>query len=78
MEGIVAMSAKRAILKPKKVILDSKGKPSEVVMSIKDYNAMLAEIEELESIRAFDKAKKANDDVIPFEDAVKEIEDKRK
>ena len=51
------MSSKRIKIKPKKVIVDSKGNAKEVVMSIRDYRRMLKELEELESIRAYDRAK---------------------
>jgi PHD/YefM family antitoxin component YafN of YafNO toxin-antitoxin module len=72
------MTQKKVVVKPKKVIVDSKGNPKDIVMSIRDYRALLKDLEELESIRAYDKAKAVDDDVIPFEDAIKEIEDKRK
>lgn len=35
---------------------------------------MLDELEELDSIRAYDTAKQSNDEVIPFEQAIAEIE----
>lgn len=72
------MAAKNLKIKPKKVIVDSKGNPKEVVMSIKDYHKLLKELEELESIRAYDRAKSRDDEIIPFEKATGEIEDSRK
>ena len=71
------MDTKNLKIKPRKVIVDSKGNAKEVVMSIKDYRAMLRDLEELESIRAYDRVKSRNDEVIPFDDAVREIEDNR-
>jgi hypothetical protein len=43
-------------------------------LDIEDYRNLLAEIEELESIRAYDAAKASDDQVVPFEQAVAEIE----
>jgi len=72
------MVVKNLKIKPKRVIVDSKGNAKEVVMSIKDYRRLLRELEELESTRAYDRAKCQDDDVIPFDEAVGEIEDNRK
>lgn len=72
------MAVKNQKIKPKRVIVDAKGNAKEVVMSIKDYRRLLRELEELESIRAYDRAKCQDDDVIPFDEATNEIEDNRK
>jgi hypothetical protein len=45
---------------------------------MKTFELMLEDLEELDDIRAFDEAKASNDEVIPFDQAVKEIEQKRK
>ena len=58
-------------------IVDENGQRIGVVLEIADYRRLLAELEELESIRAFDAAKAAGDEAIPFEQAVAEIERKR-
>ena len=55
-------------------IVDEKGNRVGVVLDIEDYHKLLAELEELESIRAYDAAKASGDEVIPFEQAVAEIE----
>jgi len=55
-------------------IVDEKGNRVGVVLDIGDYHKLLAELEELESIRAYDTAKASDDEVIPFEQAVAEIE----
>ena len=39
--------------------------------------AQVEQIEELDSIRAYDAAKASGDEIIPFEEAVKEIEQNR-
>ena len=46
-----------AVINPK-YITDSKGKKISVVLPIKDFKAMLEELEELEDIKLYDKAKK--------------------
>jgi hypothetical protein len=57
-------------------IVDEKGNCVGVLLDIEDYNKLLAELEELESIRAYDAAKASGDEAIPFEQAIAEIEKK--
>ena len=57
-------------------VVDEKGNRVEVILTIEDYRRLLAELEELESIRAYDAAKASEDEAIPFEQAVAEIERK--
>jgi hypothetical protein len=57
-------------------IVDEEGNRIEVILSLEDYRKLLAELEELESIRAYDAAKASGDEVVPFEQAVAEIERK--
>jgi len=59
-------------------VVDGKGKKTGVILGIKDYQRILDELEELESIRAYDSAKASGDEVIPFEEAVRQIEHRRK
>ena len=54
-------------------IVDEKGTRFGVVLDIADYQRLLDELEELEAIRAFDAAKMAEDEVIPFEETIAEI-----
>lgn len=49
-----------------------------MILDIKDFRKTLNDLEELESIRAYDAAKKSKDEAIPFEQAVREIEAERK
>jgi len=58
-------------------IVDEQGNRIKVVLDIADYNRLLEELEELAAIRAYDAAKAAEDEVIPFEQAVAEIEQSR-
>ena len=55
-------------------IVDEKGNRIGVLLDIEDYHRLLAELEELESIRAYDAAKTSGDEAIPFEQAIAEIE----
>ena len=59
-------------------VVDEKGKRRGVLIGMKEYRRILAELEELESIRAYDAAKASKEEAIHFEQAVKEIERKRK
>lgn len=58
-------------------VVDETGKRVGVLLGIKDYQKLLEELEELESIRAYDAAKASGDEAIPFEEAVAEIEQDR-
>ncbi|MGB7913099.1 MAG: hypothetical protein WCF59_12835 [Desulfobaccales bacterium] len=58
-------------------VIDDKGKQIGVILDIAKYRKLLEEIEELESIRAYDAAKAAKDEAIPFEQAISEIEQTR-
>jgi PHD/YefM family antitoxin component YafN of YafNO toxin-antitoxin module len=59
-------------------VVDEKGKKTGVILDIKDYQRILDELEELESIRAYDSAKASGDEIVSFDEAVKEIEHRRK
>jgi hypothetical protein len=61
-----------------KYITDSTGKKISVVIPIKDFKAIMEELEELEDIKLYDEAKKSNEPSIPINDAFKMIEAKRK
>ncbi len=55
-------------------VIDEKGNRVAVLLNIEEYRKMLEELEELDSIRAYDSAKASGDEIIPFEEAAKEIE----
>ncbi|WP_449658049.1 hypothetical protein [Amazonocrinis nigriterrae] len=55
-------------------MVDDKGNRIKVILDIADYYQLL---EELESIRAYDAAKVAEDEAIPFKQAIAEIEQAR-
>ena len=58
-------------------LVNDQGRKEGVLIDIKLYEEILDELEELESIRAYDKAKASGDEMLPFEKAVKEIERER-
>jgi len=65
-------------VKPKRFVTDRRGKKVAVVLAIEDYKKLLAEIKELDAIRAYDAAKASGEEPIPFEKATQEIERSRK
>ena len=60
-----------------KYVIDEKGERVGVLLSIDEYQRLLVELEELESIRAYDAAKASKDEAIPFDQATSEIEQER-
>jgi hypothetical protein len=64
--------------KIKRFIKDSKGRKVSVVLPIEDFRKIQKELEELESIRAYDAAKASGDVAIPFQQAVSEKDRSRK
>ena len=61
-----------------KYIVDKKGERIGVLLSMEKYQTMLAELEELESIRVYDAAKTSGDEALPFDQAVRKIEQERR
>lgn len=59
-------------------LVDDEGKRVGVFLEYDAYQKLLADLEELESIRAFDAAKASHAKPIPFERAIREIERDRK
>ena len=58
-------------------LVNDQGRKEGVLLDIKLYEKILDDLEELESLRAYDKAKASGDEILPFEKAVKEIERER-
>lgn len=54
-------------------IIDEKAHKKAVVLPFVEWEKVLEDIEELEDIRAFDKAKAEKDEILPFDQAIKEI-----
>jgi len=55
-------------------VVDENGNRIGVLLDMTDYARLLGELEELEAIRAYDAAKASGDEVIPFDQAIEEIE----
>jgi PHD/YefM family antitoxin component YafN of YafNO toxin-antitoxin module len=58
-------------------VIDENRNRVAVRLAMEDYQKLLEELELLESIRAYDAAKASADEVIPFEQAISEIEHNR-
>ena len=56
-------------------VTDKKGRKIAVQISIKTYERLVADSEELEEIKEYRKAKARKSNPIPFEQAFKEIEE---
>lgn len=55
-------------------VVDDKDKRKAVVLPMEEWEKVIDELEELEDIRLYDAAKQESGAAIPFEDAVREIE----
>ena len=55
-------------------VVDKEGHKIGVFLNMKTYKKVLELLEELDDIRAYDKAKQSGDEAIPFDQAVREIE----
>ena len=53
------------------IITDKKGRKTGVILSIKDYEKLLNESEELAAVKAYDKAKAKKQTCIPLREAIK-------
>jgi hypothetical protein len=51
-----------------------KGEKISITLDVKQYEKLLEDLEELDSIRAYDAAKRSGETPIPFEQAIREIE----
>jgi hypothetical protein len=59
-------------------VVDENGNRVSVVLDVEEHQKLIQSLEELDSIPAYDRAKASGDQVIPFEQAVTEIETNRK
>ncbi len=58
-------------------IEDNQGKRIAVLMPIDQYNKMMEQLEEIDDVQAYDAAKAEEDEIIPFDQAINEIEKER-
>ena len=63
--------------RPTRYVTDAAGNRVAVILDLEQYEALTEAAEELDAIRAYDEAKAANDEVVPFEQAIREIEQTR-
>ncbi|PZX50729.1 hypothetical protein LV84_03921 [Algoriphagus ratkowskyi] len=61
-----------------KFITDRSGKKISVVLPIKDFEAMMEQLEDLEDIRLYDEGKKSEEPSISIDEAFEIIESIRK
>jgi len=62
------------INRKERYVVDERGNRVAVLLDLDEYRKLLEELEEMESIKAYDAAKTSDDEAIPFEQAVAEIE----
>ncbi len=58
-------------------VTDTEGNRTAVILDMETYRQLVEAQEELDDIRAYDAAKAAGDEVIPFDQALAEIEAQR-
>lgn len=59
-------------------VTDDHGKKLAVILPIKDYNKMIDDLEDMEDLKLYDKAKQQKQEFIDADQAFKEIEESRK
>jgi len=59
-------------------LTDREGNRVKVVLDMDQFQQMLEELEELDDIRAYDAAKASGSETVPFDQAMAEIDQKRK
>lgn len=57
-------------------VVDQKARKKSVLVSFAEWQQLMAALEELDDIRAYDKAKSQREPVVPFEDTVRQIKTK--
>lgn len=59
-------------------IKDANGKKSLVVLTAKEFDSLMEELEDMEDIRLYDEAMESKESSLPIDEAFKQIEAKRK
>lgn len=57
-------------------VVDQKARTKSVLVSFTEWQQLMAVVEELDDIRAYDRAKLRKEESVPFEDAVRQIKNK--
>lgn len=60
-----------------KYVVDEQGNRLAVLLDLEDYQRLLDALEELECILAYDEAKASGEHPIPFDEAIREVEQHR-
>ncbi len=63
---------------PTRFLTNENGQKIAVIIEIEEYKKILEELEDLHDIRALDEAKASGETPVPFDEAISEIEKKRK
>jgi PHD/YefM family antitoxin component YafN of YafNO toxin-antitoxin module len=58
-------------------VVDEQGHRTGVILDLEQYQEMLEGLEELEALRAYDAAKASEEEAVPFEQALADIEQQR-
>ena len=66
-----------SLSRPTRYVTDAAGNRVAVIVDLEQYEALTEAAEELDALRAYDEAKAANDEALPFEQAIREIEQAR-
>ena len=64
--------------KPTRFLTNEKGERIAVIIEMKEYEELLAELEDLQAVREYKVAKASGETPIPFDKAVSRIEKKRR
>jgi len=56
-------------------VVDEKQQRKAVILPVAEWEKIVEDLEELDDIRAYDQAKSGPQDTVPFEQAVREIEE---
>ena len=59
-------------------VVDGKARKKAVLIPVPEWQRLMEALEELEDIRAYDRAKARRQNLIPFEDAVRQIRTKKR
>jgi len=57
-------------------VVDENQERKAVLLPLAEWESIVEELEELDDIRAYDAAKTGPQDAVPFEQAVREVEDR--
>jgi len=71
-------ASKTPIGKERQLVVNERGEKTAVVISIEEYEKILEELEDLDAIHEYEKAKASGEIPVPFDEAIARIEHNRK